>query len=102
MNQDRLLTFNQDEILGLIPGQAILDYDRAKEVLEKVAKAQLALNKQNLDDAVKKERERIFTWLIKLREASASDSAFWEHLSASIRNTRKLEGQRQSIKKGEK
>ncbi len=32
-----LLEFTQEQILGLIPAQAIVDYDRAKEVLSKVA-----------------------------------------------------------------
>lgn len=36
----KLLSFSEKEILGLIPAQAILDYDRAKEVLEKVAQKQ--------------------------------------------------------------
>lgn len=31
------LKFTQTQILGLIPAQAILDYDRAKDVLERVA-----------------------------------------------------------------
>ena len=33
------LTFTKEQILGLIPAQAILDYDRAKEVLESVSQA---------------------------------------------------------------
>jgi hypothetical protein len=37
--QLEVLKFKQEEILGLIPAQAILDYDRAKEVLEKVSQA---------------------------------------------------------------
>ena len=32
--------FTQEEILGLIPAQAFLDIDRAKEVLEKVQETQ--------------------------------------------------------------
>ncbi len=32
----KLLSFSEKEILGLIPAQAILDYVRAKDVLEKV------------------------------------------------------------------
>jgi hypothetical protein len=32
--------FTQSQILGLIPAQAILDYERAKDVLEKAAQAQ--------------------------------------------------------------
>jgi len=32
----RLNDFTEKEILGLIPAQAILDYDRAKEVLNQV------------------------------------------------------------------
>ena len=35
------LTFNEKEIVGLIPAQAIIDYGRAKEVIEKVAEAQV-------------------------------------------------------------
>lgn len=42
---DGLLTFTQEQIVGLIPAQAIIDYDRAKEVLEKVAKAQRDLTR---------------------------------------------------------
>jgi len=36
----KVMKFTQEQILGLIPAQAILDYDRAKEVLDGVAKAQ--------------------------------------------------------------
>ena len=39
----KLLTFSEKEILGLVPAQAILDYDRAKEVLSMVAQAQAKL-----------------------------------------------------------
>ena len=35
------LTFTQDEIVGLIPAQAFIDYGRAKEVLELVSLATL-------------------------------------------------------------
>ena len=42
--QLEVLTFNQEQILGLIPAQAILDYDKAKEVLEKVSQATNAHN----------------------------------------------------------
>ena len=38
-----LLEFTEEQVLGLIPAQALVDYDRAKEVLDKVAKAQRAL-----------------------------------------------------------
>ena len=42
--QLEVLKFNQKEVLGLIPAQALLDYDRAKEVLEKVSQATIAHN----------------------------------------------------------
>ena len=38
------LEFTQEDILGLIPAQAILDFDRAKEVLDKVSYATIASN----------------------------------------------------------
>ena len=38
------LVFSQEQVLGLIPTQAILDYDRAKEVLDKVSYATIASN----------------------------------------------------------
>lgn len=42
----KLLTFSDKEILGLIPAQAILDYDRAKDVLEKVAQKQAEITRE--------------------------------------------------------
>lgn len=40
------LTFSKDEIVGLIPAQAFIDYDRAKEVLELVSQATIDKIKQ--------------------------------------------------------
>lgn len=39
----KLLSFSEKEMLELIPAQAILDYDRAKDVLEKVCQKQASL-----------------------------------------------------------
>lgn len=63
-------TFTDDEITGLIPAQAIIDFDRAKEVLEKVAQSQCSADQQALDQAVKCERERIISYLQDLLELS--------------------------------
>lgn len=40
------LEFTEKQILGLLPAQALVDYDRAKEVLEKVAKSQAEITKE--------------------------------------------------------
>lgn len=50
----KLLAFSEKEILGLIPAQAILDYDRAKEVLEKVAQKQAEMTLSEVSSVVDK------------------------------------------------
>lgn len=42
------LKFTEKQILGLIPAQALVDYDRAKEVLEKVAIAQAKITAEEI------------------------------------------------------
>ena len=44
----KLLTFDDKEILGLIPAQAILDYDQAKEVLDVVAQGQAKVTRDEI------------------------------------------------------
>lgn len=44
----KLLTLSEEEILGLIPAQAILDYNRAKDVLEKVARKQAEMTGEEI------------------------------------------------------
>ena len=42
------LEFTEKQILGLIPAQALVDFNRAKEVLEKVAKAQAKITAEEI------------------------------------------------------
>ena len=44
----KTFTFSKEEIIGLIPAQAFIDYDRAKEVLEKVSQATLSSVKEQI------------------------------------------------------
>jgi len=63
LREDLLLEFTQEQILGLLPAQALIDYDRAKDVLKKVVKAQRTLTLEGCQsaqsEAVKAVRERI-------------------------------------------
>jgi len=54
----RLLTFSDKEILGLIPAQAILDYDRAKDVLARVAQKQAEMTREET-------LQEVGNWLMK-------------------------------------
>ena len=47
--EGEFITFTQEQIVGLIPARAIIDYERAKEVLEKIAQVQ-----RDLLEALKK------------------------------------------------
>ena len=42
------LEFTEKQILGLLPAEALLDFDRAKEVLEKVVKAQSQITREEI------------------------------------------------------
>lgn len=44
------LKFTEEQILGLIPAQALIDFDRAKEILEKVALAQEEQTRKEINE----------------------------------------------------
>jgi len=50
----RLLTFNKEEISELLPAQALIDYDQAKDVLEKVCQSQADLTRKEMAEEVER------------------------------------------------
>src|SRR3989304_1809862 len=56
--EGELITFTQEQIVGLIPAQAIIDYDRAKLVLGEVAKAQATHDKQRYQKEKEMDKDR--------------------------------------------
>lgn len=66
------LEFTEKQILGLIPAQAFIDFDRAKEVLEKVAESQAEITRQEISDKVR-------SWLV----SKISDAELCEILGIS-------------------
>ncbi len=62
-------TLTSDEILGLIPAQALIDFDRAKEVLQKTFLLQRDLDHiyytAEAKKAVVQARREVADWLIK-------------------------------------
>jgi len=80
----KLLSFADKEILGLIPAQAILDYDRAKEVLGMISQAQAKLTLSEVAPIVDKLFEALshadFSNGVEAFGADEGRAGAWEHI----------------------